>query len=185
MTLKSKVTHGLKWQAIAIIGRQLLALVVFTTLARLLDPSAFGLVALVGVYTYFISMLADLGIGVALVQRKDLVREHLDTFFWFNAGFTAFLCLLTFVLAAPLAVMMGEPKLAPLLCWCSVGLIFNALSAVQANLFVKAMDFRRPAIRTLVANLSGGVVGVIMALTGYGVWALQYRYPGSSPRRPP
>ena len=72
MTLKAKVAHGLKWQAINIIGRQLLSLVGFTTLARLLDPSAFGLAALIGVYLGFVSMFIDQGIGMAIIQRQDL-----------------------------------------------------------------------------------------------------------------
>ena len=63
MTLKTQVAHGLKWQAIEIIVRQVLSLIVFTALARLLEPSAFGKVALVGVYMAFIAMFADQGIA--------------------------------------------------------------------------------------------------------------------------
>src|SRR4051812_45982392 len=107
MTFSSRVALGLKWQVITIVGRQLLSLVVFTTLARLLEPAAFGLIALVGVYNYFASMLADLGIGMALVQRKDLEPQHLDTFFWFNVGFNALLCCATMLLANPVAALLG------------------------------------------------------------------------------
>jgi PST family polysaccharide transporter len=59
-----------------------------------------------------------------------------------------------------------------LLCWSSLALVFNAMSAIHGTLFVKAMDFRRPAIRTLVANTAGGAIGVSMAFAGYGVWSL-------------
>jgi len=172
MTLKKQVAHGLKWQAITIVGQRLLSLVVFTTLARLLDPSAFGLVALVGVYMFFASMIADQGIGTALVQRMNLDPEHVDTAFWFNSACAVILCLGTIALARPISLLFHEPQLARLLCWSSLALVFNAMSAIHGTLFIRAMDFRRPAIRTLVANVAGGAIGVGMAVAGYGVWAL-------------
>jgi O-antigen/teichoic acid export membrane protein len=172
MTLKAQVARGLKWQAIDIIGRQLLSLIVFTTLARLLDPSAFGKVALVGVYMAFVAMFADQGIGAALVQRSNLKPEHLNAAYWFNVGCAVLLCAGTIVLAGPVSRLLGEPELIPLLRWMSPALIINAMSAIHATLFIKAMDFRRPTIRTLVGNAVGGIVGIGMAVTHYGVWAL-------------
>jgi polysaccharide transporter, PST family len=172
MTLRAKVARGLKWQAIDIIGRQLVSLIVFTTLARLLEPSAFGKVALVGVYMAFVAMFADQGIGAALVQRSNLNPEHLNAAFWFNVGCAVLLCAGTIVLAGPVSRLLGEPELVSLLRWMSPALIINAMSAIHTTLFVKAMDFRRPTIRTLVGNALGGVVGVSMAIAHYGVWAL-------------
>ena len=172
MTLKTQVAHGLKWQAIEIIGRQFLSLIVFTALARLLDPSAFGKVALVGVYMAFIAIFVDQGIGAALVQRSNLRPEHLNAAFWFNVGCAALLCAGTIVFAGPVSRLLGEPELVPLLRWMSPALIINAISAIHATLFVKAMDFRRPTIQTVMSNALGGIVGVSMAIAHYGVWAL-------------
>ena len=172
MTLKTQVAHGLKWQAIEIIGRQFLSLIVFTALARLLEPSAFGKVALVGVYMAFVAIFVDQGIGAALVQRSNLRPEHLNAAFWFNVGCAALLCAGTIVFAGPVSRLLGEPELVPLLRWMSPALIINAISAIHATLFVKAMDFRRPTIRTVMSNALGGIVGVSMAIAHYGVWAL-------------
>jgi O-antigen/teichoic acid export membrane protein len=172
MTLKAQVARGLKWQAIDIIGRQLLSLVVFTALARLLEPSAFGKVALVGVYMAFVAMFADQGIGAALVQRSNLDAKHVNAAFWFNVGCAALLCAGTIVFAGPVSRLLGEPELVPLLRWMAPALVINAISAIHATLFVKAMDFRRPTVRTLVGNALGGLVGVTMAIKHYGVWAL-------------
>lgn len=172
MSLKLQVTRGLKWQSVNIVGRQLLGFLVFTTLARLLEPAAFGLVALVGVYVLFVGMFADQGVGAALIQRQDLDPKHLDSAFWFSVGCSVVLCLLTVALADPVSLLLGEPQLVPLLRWSSLGLVINALSSVQSALFIKVMDFRRVAIRMLVASLAGGAVGIGMALAGYGVWAL-------------
>jgi len=172
MSLKIQVAHGLKWQAINIVGRQLLSLVVFTTLARLLSPSAFGLVALVGVYLGIVTMFVDQGITQALIQRQDLTDEHKDTAFWFNMGCASILCLSTILLAGPVAALFKESRLVPLLRWSSLGLVIGASSAIHSTLFIRAMDFRQPVIRALIANAVGGAVGVGMALAGYGVWSL-------------
>lgn len=172
MSIKRQVAVGLKWQAINIVGRQLLSLAVFTTLARLLDPAAFGLLGLVGVYLAFVSLFVDQGIGSALVQRDNLEPDHLHAAFWITCGFAAILCAATLVSASPIAAFFHEPALAPLLRWSSLGLILFASSVVQSSLLQKDMDFRRIAVRSLVANLFGGAIGVGMALAGYGVWAL-------------
>jgi polysaccharide transporter, PST family len=172
MALKTEIARGLKWQAISIVGAQLLALVVFTTLVRLLEPSAFGLVGLIGASLGFIGMLADQGIRTALIQRPNLDAEHLDTAFWFNLGCSSLLCVGTSAFAGPLSALLGDPRLASPLQWCSLGLVFTALSQVHSTLLIKAMDFRLPTIQALIGNVVGGAIGVAMALAGYGIWAL-------------
>jgi len=172
MSLKSQVANGLKWQAINLLGKQFLSLFIFTTLARLLDPAAFGLVGLVSVYLVFVGMFVDQGIGTALVQRAELEQEHLDVAFWCNLGSAVLVSLATIALADPISNLMGEPRLAPLLRYSSIVLVINALSTVQASLLTKSMDFRRVTLRTLLGNAIGGIVGVVLALAGCGVWAL-------------
>src|SRR5580693_3270917 len=99
MSLKIQAARGLKWQTIEIFSRQLLSLVVFTTLARLLQPSAFGLIGLVGVYLAFVGIFIDQGIGTALIQRQELEPNHINTAFWFNLCCAVILCLGTMALA--------------------------------------------------------------------------------------
>jgi len=170
--LKTQVARGLKWQAINIVGRQLLSLLIFTTLTRLLDPSAFGLVGLVGVYLGFVSMFAEQGIGTALIQRQHLDKQHLDTAFWFNFGCAALLCTGTIAFARPIAGLLGNTELVAPLRWSSLGLVLSALSTIHSTLFIKALDFSRPTTRTLISSAIGGLVGVGLAFAGYGVWAL-------------
>jgi len=172
VSLKTQVAKGLKWQAISIVGRQLLSFAVFTTLTRLLDPSAFGLVGLISVYLGLVSMFAEQGIGTALIQRQTLETAHLDTAFWFNFICSAVLCLGTIVFAHPIAAFLGDAELVSPLRWSSLVLILSALSTIHSTLFIKAMDFRRPTIRVLLSSAVGGTVGVGMAFAGHGVWAL-------------
>src|SRR5687767_5590299 len=164
MSLRLQAARGLKWQAIEIAGRQALSLVVFTTLARLLTPADFGLVGLVAVYLAFASMLAEQGFLTAIVQRRDLQSAHVNAAFWVNLLCAALLCAAT-IAAAPLVTrLFAEPRLEPLLRWASLGLVVNASVAVHGALLMREMDFRRPMIRTLVANIAGGGVGIGMAI---------------------
>jgi len=172
MSLKVQVARGLKWQAISIVGKQLLSVVVFTTLARVLQPSAFGLAALINVYLGVVNMLVDQGIGTALIQRQYLKHEHKDAAFWFNMTCSVVLCVGTIAMAGPVSELFKEPRLIPLLRWSSLGLVIGASASIHATLFARDLDFRRPVIRNLVANLGGGIVGVVMALAGCGVWSL-------------
>ena len=164
--------RGLKWQTLTVVGRQMLSLAVFAALARLLEPESFGLVGLIGIFLAFIGIFADQGISTALIQREELSPEHIDSAFWFNLGSSVALCLATIALAAPIAGFFGEPRLVPLLRVSSLALVINAAAAVHSTLFVRDMDFRRPAVRALLAAAIGGVVGISMALAGFGVWSL-------------
>jgi O-antigen/teichoic acid export membrane protein len=172
MSLQVQAARGLKWQGVEIAGRQLLSLAVFTALARLLDPTAFGLMGLVAVYLAFVGTFVEQGLGTALIQRKDLKPEHMHTVFWTNLALSVLLCIGSMVVARPIASLFSEPSLAPLLRWCSLSLIINGLASVHGRLLVREMDFRRPAVRLLIGNLAGGMVGVAMAVSGMGVWAL-------------
>src|SRR5262249_41217868 len=117
--LKTQVAHGLKWQMTNIFGRQVLSLVVIAILTRLLDKSAFGILALVSVYISFVSLLAEQGIGTAVVQKKDLSAAHLNGAFWFNLACASVLCVATLLLAGPVAAALREPLVGPLLRWSS------------------------------------------------------------------
>lgn len=172
MSLLAQSARGLKWQVIEIGGRQLVSLVVFTTLARLLDPGDFGLLGLAGVYLAFVGMFVDQGLSTAVVQRSELEPEHLNAAFWFNMGSGVVACLTTMALAGWIAQVFNEPRLGPVLRWSSLTLVINATAAVHGALFTRGMDFRCTAARTCVANVSGGIVGVGMAIGGYNVWAL-------------
>jgi O-antigen/teichoic acid export membrane protein len=180
MSLHSQAARGLKWQAIEIGGRQLLSLLVFSALSRLVTPADFGLIGLVGVYLLFVSLFVQQGIGMAIVQRRDVEPGHLDAAFWFGMAGASLLCLATMALAEPVSRIFGEPRLPSLLRWASLVLVVDASAAIHGTLFMRNMDFRRPAFRTFLANGIGGLVGVTIAFAGGGVWALIGQQLGAS-----
>ena len=172
MNLRQKSIRGLFWSAAQSWGGQLVTLVVFALLARLLEPSAFGLIAMANVFVAFTKVFLDQGFAMAIIQRRDLEQGHLNTAFWANVLIGLVLTCLGFAIARPVAQLFDEPQLTPIVRWFSVLFLVSSLSAVQQALLKREFEFKKLAVRSLVAVLLGGIVGISMALQGYGVWSL-------------
>ncbi|MGL5080408.1 MAG: MOP flippase family protein [Microcoleaceae cyanobacterium] len=172
MSIKQKVFKGVIWSAIQNWGSQAGSLIVFLVLARLLTPEAFGLVALANTFLLFMQILLEQGFTQALIQRQDLEPEHLNTAFWTNVLIGICLTALSLLLADSIAGMFNQPDLAPILRCFSILFCVNALRHVHEAILSREMAFKVMAIRTLIAILFGGIVGIVMAISGFGVWSL-------------
>jgi PST family polysaccharide transporter len=172
MSLRDQAVNGLLWSFLDRWGGKLFAFVIFLVLARLLDPAAFGLVALATVFVSFVQVFVNQGFAEAVVQRHDLEPAHLNTAFWTNMGMGVVMTLLGVLGAGPVAALFGEPALAPVVRVLSLAFLLSALNGVQTAVLKRDLAFRALTVRTLSANAVGGVVGVSMAFGGYGVWSL-------------
>jgi O-antigen/teichoic acid export membrane protein len=172
MSLRKKAAKGIVWSVIQKWGREGLSFVVFTILARLLVPDAFGLVTLAYVYIEFVEIFLDQGLSAAIVQRTDLEREHLNTAFWINVLIGVVLAAGTVVAAGSIAALFKEPRLAPVMKWLSLDFILTALSSTQMAILQRNLAFKSLAARSMIAKFMGGIAGVSMALAGFGVWSL-------------
>lgn len=172
MSLRQKAVRGVVWSAIQSWVSRSISFVVFFLLARLLAPEAFGLVALASVFLAFVQIFLDQGFSQAIVQRQELQPEHLDTAFWINIGIGGLLTALSITCASLVANFYREPQLIPVLRWLSLSFLFLALSSVQQAILQRKLAFKALAIRSLAAVCVGGIVGVVMALVGLGVWSL-------------
>jgi PST family polysaccharide transporter len=170
--LQERVARGLTWTLIDTWGSQLLGLVIFVLLARLLLPVDFGLVALAAVFVAFAQLMVDQGLGDAVVQRPTLTRRQLDTAFWASILTGLIITVAGVVLAIPIAIVLGDRRLEPILQVLSATFLLTALSSIQMGLLRREMAFRSLAIRKLTAVALSGVVGVGMALAGFGAWSL-------------
>jgi len=141
-------------------------------LASMLGPRAFGAVALAMIYIAFVQMILDQGLFAAVVQRKDLQPEHLDAVFWLNIGVSLALIGLSVALSGWWARVNHLLVLEPVISVLSVIVLIEALAKVQRAILQREMDFKRLAIMSNGAVAVGGIVGLVMAFEGYGVWAL-------------
>lgn len=170
--LRQKAVKSVIWTAIESWGRQAVSLVVFFILARLLSPETFGLIALAYIFIEFAQIFVDQGFSVAIIQRQDIDKEHLDTAFWTTLGISIFLTILSVACARFTADFFKQPQLVLIIQWLSISFTFSGLSAVQQAILERKFDFKSLAIRSLLAVIIGGIVGVGMALLNFGVWSL-------------
>lgn len=170
--LQQAAVTGVFWSFIQNGGTQVINLILFVVLARLLGPESFGLIALAQSFIMFGSALLSQGLGSAIVQRENLEKAHLDTAFWFQVLIATTVALVALFGASFVAALYDQPILAPIVGWLSLTLIANSLNEVQQALLTRAFAFRYHAVRQLISISSGGVVAISMAFLGYGVWSL-------------
>jgi len=151
---------------------EVLRLVFFVVLARLLSPDVYGLMALAMVYFAIVEVIAEQGFTRTLVQRAELKPEHLDTAFWCQAALSLLAFALGVLAAHPIARLLGQPQLAPVLQALAVITPLLVLNTVQRALLERELRVHILAVTKLVSTLAGGAVGVTLALRGLGIWSL-------------
>jgi teichuronic acid exporter len=173
MTMSEKTFHhALKWSYVMNWGEQITSAALAFVLAVILGPSDFGLIAIAMVYILFIHMFLDQGLVAAIIQRKDLAPEHLDSVFWLVQGVCLILVAIAIALSGWWATINHLPKLASIIFWLSITIPIESLAVVQKAVLQREMDFRSLSIRTNLSVIGGGLVGLLMALMKFGVWSL-------------
>lgn len=170
--IKQKATKGVLWSAVGNWGNQITTFVVFIVLTRLLSPEAFGLVAMATVFTSFVSVFSEQGLGQAIVQRDHLEPEHLDTAFWTNMIVGSGLTVAGVLLSGLVANIYKEPALQPIVTALSITFLITALSSTQQALLQRELNFRVLSISNLIAAFIGGIIAIVMAVMGAGVYSL-------------
>lgn len=164
--------RGALWSMSLVFGRQLVSMIVTAVLARVLSPDDFGLVGMVATLTALVALFSDLGLSTATVQRKDLSDQQVHNLFWTNsvAGFLLWgICI---ALSPIIARFYGRPELVAISI--ALGSVF-ALSgfAVQPYaLLQRQMRFKRMTFVEICSAAIGGVAATVLALSGFGYWAL-------------
>ena len=172
MTTQISFRSAIKWSFAGIWGEKTLVALFTMILAALLGPRDFGLVGIAWVFVSFIQMFLDQGLVAALIQKKDMQREHLDAVFWMDIGLSLLLVAVSIMLSHWWAVVNHAPKVAILISVLSLCIPIEALAVVQKAVLSKSMDFKSLSVRTTIAVLAGGIVGTGMAWAKLGVWAL-------------
>ena len=170
--MKKKTVRGLGWSALDNAARYGMQFVIGIVLARLLSPDDYGLLGLVGIVTVVCTALVNGGFTTALIRKKNATEEDYNTVFICNLTMSLLLYGVTFLCAPLIADFFSREELTPLVRVSSLGLIIGALGMVQQTRLTKRIDFKTQTKITLVATAVSGLLGIGMALTGFGVWAL-------------
>jgi len=175
MDLRKKTIKGIFWSFLSQGGKQVSQIIIITILARLLSPDDFGTLAMVLVFTNFAMIFSEMGMIGALVQKTDTRDRHYHSAFWLNIIVGIGLTLIFMVSSPLIAWFYKKPELKPILFIVSFNFIFSSFTIVQQAILTKEMDFKSLAIRDIISMILGGIVGIIMAYHGFGVWSLVYQ----------
>jgi len=160
------------WAILQVGGRQLTSLLVFAILGVLLAPRDFGLVGMAMAWLSIVQSFSDLGLGAALVQRREIGSAHFSTVFVLNVGVGVALTLVGVALAWPAAWFFGEPALRPVAMALSLNFAVTSVSAAQTAVAQRELRFRELAMRDIAGTVIGGAAGIALAADGWGVWSL-------------
>ncbi|ESU23551.1 hypothetical protein FSS13T_22790 [Flavobacterium saliperosum S13] len=127
---------------------------------------------MVTVFTNFAVLFIDMGFGAALVQKKEAGNDYFSTVFWFNMIVGALLYLLFFLFAPLISTFYNEPELVLIIRVLCLTFIITSFTAVQSNLLVKDLNFKRKVVFNWIATLFGYGVAFYLTYFGYGVWAI-------------
>lgn len=169
---KMKALSGLMWRFLERFGAQGVTFVVSVVLARLLDPSVYGVVAIVTVFTTILNVFIDSGLGNALIQKKDADDLDFSTVFFFNICMCTGLYALLFMAAPLIAGFFKMPELTAVLRVMSLTVIVSGVKNVQQAYVSRNLLFKKFFYATLGGTIGAAALGIWMAYRGYGVWAL-------------
>ena len=174
--LSQKVTSGLIWTFGERILAQITSFVVSIVLARFLLPEEYGIVTLVMVFITLANVFVSNGFGESLVQKQDSDETDFSTIFWCSFGFSIILYTLLFITTPLIADYYENKEMVWVLRVLALKLPISSISTIQHAYVSKHMIFKKFFFSTLGGTVVSGIVGIILAINGYGPWALVSQY---------
>lgn len=174
-SLKQTATKGIFWSVAERFSVQGTQFFIMLVMARLLSPSDYGLVGMITVFIALSQSLIDSGFSQALIRKQDRTETDNCTVFYFNIVIAVTLYCLLFAVSPAVATFYDTPELCKVMRVVSIVIIINALTVVQRALLTAKIDFKTQAKASFAAAVISGSLGIVLALNGYGVWALVYQ----------
>lgn len=170
----SRTRTAIGWKAISQVMITGLHMVTGIVLARLLMPRDFGILGMATMVTGMAGIFRDLGLGQALIQRRNLEKVHLNSAYWGTLVMGALLTGLTLLLAPFIGTIFKEPRMVPVLQLISLTFVITPFATIPNAMLQRHLDFRRPFWASVVNGVVYAIVGIGMAVTGYSYWSLVY-----------
>lgn len=171
-SLKEKTVKGVIWSAVDRFSAQGIQFVFSILIARLLVPEDYGVIAMLNIFLAVSQTFIDSGFGTALIRKIDRTETDFSTVFYFNIAVAVFFYLGLFFAAPAIANFYNTPLLVPVTRVTAINLVIGSLSGIHNAKLSIAIDFKSRAKISIVSAVLTGSVGLWMAYSGYGVWAL-------------
>ncbi len=172
MTLRRQATVGTFWVGVSTAVRTFFRMLTNYVLARMLFPADFGLVTMAYIAIDFLQRFREMGFSSALIYHKGDIRKASDTTFVTLILIALVLVSVSFISAPYVAAFYRTPELTSVMRALSINILISAFGQVQLSLLAKKLAFRERLLPDLVPAVAYGVVSVLLALMGYGVWSL-------------
>ncbi len=169
---KKSIIQSLIFKFLERCGYQGIAFIVQIVLARILDPSDYGVLTLLTIFITISQVFVQSGFNTALIQRKDVTEKDYSSVFYLSLGIAVFLYGVLFVTSPLIADFYEMPQLKDVLRVLALILIPGAFNSIQNAKIAREMQFKKLMYCTIGAVIISGVVGIVMANMGFGVWAL-------------
>jgi teichuronic acid exporter len=176
MSLAQKTLSGFLWTLLSRFGTRLVILVVGIVLARILSPEDFGLIAMLGVFFAVSSSLVESGFTQALLREKTISEFDKSTAFYINISIAIVLYILLWISAPYISLFFKQPLLENLVKVMGIDLIFKSLSIVQRAVLMQQLRFKLLSAIDISVSILTGIIAILLAYNGFGVWALAIKY---------
>ena len=170
--LKRQTKKGLYWRFAEQFSNYGMQFVIGIFMARLLSPSDYGITALPAVFFAVAGIFAGAGFGSAMVRKPELKEEDLSTAFYYSTGVGILAYILLFLASPWIADFYNTPVLKPLIRVSALGFLYGPMGTPQGIILQRRLDFKTPMKISVVCKISAGIIGIVMAFYGYGVWSL-------------
>ena len=172
VSLKQKTVTGILWSSIERFSVQGVQFVIMIIMARILLPSDYGMIGMLAIFIAISQALIDSGFSNALIRKTNRSDVDFSTVFYFNIVIGILLYLILFFTSPLIAEFYKTPELTNLTRIIALNLFINSLAVVQRAILTIRIDFKTQAKASFCAALLSGIIGIIMAYTGFGVWAI-------------
>lgn len=175
-SLGDKVIKGAIWTGVERFGYLGIQFIANIVMARLLMPSDFGIIGILLIFINIATVLADSGLGAALIQRKSISSIDCNTIFYTNIVLGIILYGILYIFAPVINIFFNHDNLTLYLRTINIIIIIDALSSIQNTLLIRSLSFNKIAFIKIIAAILACVISIYLAINGFGVWSLIWQY---------
>lgn len=172
MSLKQKTVSGLLWSFIDQFANLGVSFLTGIILARLLSPREFGLIGMITVFIAVSESFINSGFSSALIRKKNCTDTDYSTVFYFNLAAGVLFFLILYLAAPAIAGFFDEPALQLIVQVLGLILIIDSFTLIQRTILTKRVDFKLQARISIISSVISGIIAIVMAYRGFGVWSL-------------
>lgn len=172
MSLKQKTTSGLLWSFADNFSNLGIHFIFGIILARILSPEEFGLVGMLTIFVAVSQSFSNSGFSQALIRKKNPTQADYSTVFFFNLIIGVLCFVILFLCSGYISRFFREPQLKPLVQVLGFSVVISAFSIIQRTILTRRIDFKLQTKISVISSLASGIIAIMMAYLGFGVWSL-------------